>query len=111
MQSQILYLTQICIPHQPVGPSIVVVFIPIGRERNTDQALNGFFFIYRNENKAVLGKGFEYVFTSFSVLSASLSSAVGDDQLAVMKSQDEILRTRKCAYRHSILNQAIRYIP
>ena len=53
----------------------------------------------------------EYVFTCFLVLSTSLSSAVRGDQLALMKSQYEILRTRKCAYRHSILNQAIRYIP
>jgi hypothetical protein len=50
------------------------------------------------------------VFTCFLVLFTSLSSAVHGDQLTVVKSQDEILRTCKCAYWHTILNQALRYI-
>jgi hypothetical protein len=37
------------------------------------------------------------------VLATSLFSAIGGDQLSVMKSQDEILRARKVSDRHSIL--------
>jgi len=44
----------------------------------------------------------------FLVLAASLLPAIGGDQLSVMNSQDEILRTRKFTYRHSLLQQLLR---
>jgi hypothetical protein len=44
------------------------------------------------------------------VLATSLFSAIGGDQLSVMKSQDEILRARKVSDRHSILQQFVRWI-
>jgi hypothetical protein len=50
------------------------------------------------------------LFDCSSVLAASLFSAVGGDQLSVMKSQDEIPRARKFAYRHNILQQLVRRI-
>jgi hypothetical protein len=43
------------------------------------------------------------------VLATSLFSAIGGNQLSVMKSQDEILRARKISYRHSILQQLVRW--